>query len=44
MVSTKEEMQAELKWLIDKIKNHSKRKRIEKEVKRRLLDKYGVEI
>lgn len=44
MIPTKEEMQAELKWHVDKIKNRSKRKRIEKTVKKRLLDKYGVEI
>ena len=41
---TKAEMQAELKRLAATIKNHSKRRRVLKEVKANLERKYGIKL
>jgi hypothetical protein len=42
MTVTREQMQRELALLVGKIKNHSKRKRVEKATKKQLFYKYGI--
>jgi hypothetical protein len=43
-MKTRKEMQAELALLVGKIRNHGKRRRVLKQVKRNLEHKYGVVI